>query len=79
MSVIGSVEMLVETGSADTSGRTPIGAVAAGWSLHAELTRAAATIGMAAKRAAREVRADMRRIANLLDGWQVDFVRGQPT
>jgi hypothetical protein len=31
---------------------------------------------MAATRAAREVRADMGRIANLLDGWQVDFVPG---
>jgi hypothetical protein len=68
MSIIGSVEMLLETGRADIStARTPIGAVASGWSLHAELTSTASS-GMAAKLAAREVRADTRRIENLLDG-----------
>jgi hypothetical protein len=60
--------MLLETGRADIStARTLTGAVASGWSPHAELTRTASS-GMAAKLAAREVRADMRRIENLLDG-----------
>ena len=67
MSSIGSVEMLLEAGWVDAAtGRT--GAVVGDPSLHAELNAAAATSGMAANLAAREVRADMRSIETVLDG-----------
>jgi hypothetical protein len=63
MSIIGSIEMLLESGWADTStGRTPTGPVVSDRSLHAELSRA--TSGIAATLAAREVLADTRRIEN---------------
>src|SRR5688572_14704136 len=70
MSMIGAIEILLDAGWADTSTeRAPIGAVASGLSLHAELT--SATSVMAANVPAREVPADIRRIENLQDGWQV--------
>jgi hypothetical protein len=74
MSIIGSVEML-ESGWADTStGRTPIGAVALGWSPHAELNTA--TSGMAARLTVRKVPAGKRRIEPSMMGDGLGFRSG---
>jgi hypothetical protein len=77
MSMIGSVEMLVEADRADTSkGLGPTGAAASDESAHAVLNRATATSGMAAALAARKVPADTKRIETSEMGNRLTSFRG---